>query len=165
MPASPTPLRRQPAAHPHALPYQCPYCDQPIPVERADEVRHRIEARECGQAEKVSAEIRQGLAREKAQGEAAGCASSMKNARIRSCCHVGGFSMTARLWTSFSRISANSICTSKTIMRLSSAIALRTQRTRRPFGRVRAQSRAFQAGRVGANQSNGTFFDGRDSRG
>ena len=70
MPASPTPLRRQPA-HPHALPSQCPYCDQAIPVEQADEIRHRIESRERDQAEKLSAEIRQELAREQAQGEAA----------------------------------------------------------------------------------------------
>jgi hypothetical protein len=71
MPAGPTSLRRQPPAHPHALLSQCPYCDQPIPVEQTDEVRHRIESRERDQAEKLSANIRQELAREKAQGEAA----------------------------------------------------------------------------------------------
>jgi hypothetical protein len=71
MPASPAPLRRQPTVHPHALPSHCPYCGQPIPVERADEIQHRIEARERDQAEKLSAKIRQELAREKAQGEAA----------------------------------------------------------------------------------------------
>jgi hypothetical protein len=71
MPASPAPLRRQPPAHPHAAPSQCPYCDQPIPVEHAEEIRHRIDARERDQAEKLSAEIRQEWARETAQGEAA----------------------------------------------------------------------------------------------
>jgi hypothetical protein len=71
MPASPTPLRRQPTTDPHALPSQCPYCDQPIPVEHAEEIRHRIEARERDKAEKVSVEIRRELALEKAQGEAA----------------------------------------------------------------------------------------------
>src|ERR1700690_2148115 len=71
MPASPAPLRRQPTAHPHARLFQCPYCDQPIPVEHAEEIRHRIEAREPDRAEKLPAEIRQKLAREKAQGEGA----------------------------------------------------------------------------------------------
>jgi hypothetical protein len=71
MPASSRSLQRQPTADPHAPPSQCPYCDQPIPVERADEIRHRIEARERDQAEKLSAKIRQELARETAQGEAA----------------------------------------------------------------------------------------------
>jgi hypothetical protein len=71
MPASPAPLRRRPTVDPHGLPSQCPYCDQPIPVERADEIRHRIETREREQAETLSAEIRQELVREKAQGEAA----------------------------------------------------------------------------------------------
>ena len=71
MPPSPTSLRRQPPAHPHALPSKCPYCDQPIPIEHADEIRHRIETRERDQAERLSREIRQELAQEKAQGEAA----------------------------------------------------------------------------------------------
>jgi hypothetical protein len=71
MPASPASLKRQPTVHPHALPSQCPYCDQPIPVEQANEIRHRIEVRERDQAEKLSANIRQDLASEKAQGEAA----------------------------------------------------------------------------------------------
>jgi hypothetical protein len=71
MPASSRSLQRQPSVDPHALPSQCPYCDQPIPVERAEQIQHRIEARESDQAEKLSAGIRQELAREKAQGEAA----------------------------------------------------------------------------------------------
>jgi DNA repair exonuclease SbcCD ATPase subunit len=71
MPASSLSLQRLPTVDPHALPSQCPYCDQPFPVEHAKEIRHRIDAREREQAEKLSAEIRQELAREKAQGEAA----------------------------------------------------------------------------------------------
>jgi hypothetical protein len=71
MPASPAPLRRQPTAHPHTLPSQCPYCDQPIPIEHAHEIRQRIETRERDQAEKLLAKIRQELAWETAQGEAA----------------------------------------------------------------------------------------------
>ncbi len=71
MPASSRSLQRQPTVDPRAFPSQCPYCDQPIPVERADEIQHRIEVKERDQAEKLSAEIRQELAREKAQGEAA----------------------------------------------------------------------------------------------
>jgi hypothetical protein len=68
MPASPTPLRRQPTAHPHALPSQCPYCDQPIPEGQAEEIRHRIEARERDQAEKLSREIRQDWRRKRPKG-------------------------------------------------------------------------------------------------
>jgi hypothetical protein len=71
MPASSRSLQRQPTVDPHALPSQCPYCDQPIPGERAEQIRHRIEARERDQAEMLSVEIRRELAREKAQGEAA----------------------------------------------------------------------------------------------
>jgi hypothetical protein len=71
MPASSRSLQRQRPAPAHALPSLCPYCDQPIPIERADEVQHRIEARERDQAEKLSAEIREELAWETAQGEAA----------------------------------------------------------------------------------------------
>jgi hypothetical protein len=71
MPASSRSLPRQPPAHAQVPPSQCPYCDQPIPIEQADEVRHRIEARERDHAEKLSASIRQELASQKAQGEAA----------------------------------------------------------------------------------------------
>jgi hypothetical protein len=71
MPATSRSLQRQATADPDVLPSQCSYCDQPIPVERADEIRHRIETKERNQAEKLSAEIRQELAQEKAQGEAA----------------------------------------------------------------------------------------------
>jgi hypothetical protein len=71
MPASSRSLQRQARVHPHARSSKCPYCDQPIPIEQADEIRHRIEMRERDQAEKLSVEIRQELAREKAQGEAA----------------------------------------------------------------------------------------------
>jgi hypothetical protein len=62
MPVSSRSLQRQPTVHPHTPPFQCPYCDQSIPVEQAKEIRHRIEARERDQAEKVSASIRQELA-------------------------------------------------------------------------------------------------------
>jgi hypothetical protein len=71
MPASSRSLQRQPTVHARALPSQCPYCDQPIPIEQADEIRHRTEAREHEHAERLTADIRQELAREKAQGEAA----------------------------------------------------------------------------------------------
>jgi hypothetical protein len=64
MPASSRALQHRPTVDPHALPSQCPYCDQPIPVEHAEEIRHRINARERDQAEKLSVEIRQELARE-----------------------------------------------------------------------------------------------------
>jgi hypothetical protein len=52
-------------------PIQVSLLRQPIPIEHADEIRHRIEARERDQAEKLSANIRRELASEKAQGEAA----------------------------------------------------------------------------------------------
>jgi hypothetical protein len=59
------------------------------------------------------------------------------------------------LWPSFSRMSANSICTSKTIMRLSSAIASRTQWTRQPFGRGSSPKSSVSSwqGRVPTNQT------------
>src|ERR1700722_9342014 len=71
MPASSRSLQRPPKVHSQPVPSQCPYCDQPIPVDRGDEIRRRIETRERDQAEKLSAEIRQELAREQAQGEGA----------------------------------------------------------------------------------------------
>ena len=49
---------RQPPAHAQAPASQCPYCDQPIPDEHADEIRHRIEARERDQAEKAVSEAK-----------------------------------------------------------------------------------------------------------
>jgi hypothetical protein len=71
MPATSRSLQRQPTVDPHAGPSKCPYFDQPIPVEHADEIRHGIETRQRDQAEKLSANIRLELARQKAQGEAA----------------------------------------------------------------------------------------------
>src|ERR1019366_5750174 len=70
MPASPASLQRQPPVHSHELRSQCPYCDQPIPAEQAEEIRHRIEAKERDQAEKLSVKIRQELAWETAHEEA-----------------------------------------------------------------------------------------------
>jgi hypothetical protein len=69
MPASPAPSRNQPPAH--ALPSQCPYCDQPIPVEQANEIRRRIKSRERDRDEELSANIRLESAREWAEGDAA----------------------------------------------------------------------------------------------
>jgi hypothetical protein len=60
-----------------------------------------------------------------------------------------------RQLTSFSPMSANSICMSKTIMRHSSAIASRTQRTRRSLGRDSSpkSSGSSWLGRVPTNQT------------
>jgi hypothetical protein len=77
MPASSRSLQRQPSVPSHAPPSQYPYCDQPIPGERADKIQHRIEARERDQAEKLSAEIR--LARQNAEGEVAVRCSSARS--------------------------------------------------------------------------------------
>src|SRR5208282_1948148 len=71
--------------------------------------------------------------------EARGCASSMRNARIRWCCRGSSWPMTTRSWTSSSAMSANSTCTSRTITRPSCATASRTRSM--PRFSARASSR------------------------
>src|SRR5438045_7335305 len=71
MPANRPSLQRLPGPHSHALPSQCPYCGQPIPVDQADEIRCRIDAKEREHAGKLTADIKRLLALEKAQGDAA----------------------------------------------------------------------------------------------
>jgi hypothetical protein len=58
MTASPASVGRPPKAHSHAAPSQCPYCDQPIPVDQADQVRRRIKASERDRADELAANIR-----------------------------------------------------------------------------------------------------------
>jgi hypothetical protein len=62
---------RQPGVHSRAAPSQCPYCDQPIPVDQADQVRRQIKARERDRADELAANIRLEVAREWAEGDAA----------------------------------------------------------------------------------------------
>jgi hypothetical protein len=71
MPASSRSLQRQATIDPHAAPSQCPYCDQPIPVDQADQVRRRIRASERDRADELAANIRLEVAREWAEGDAA----------------------------------------------------------------------------------------------
>ena len=47
----------------------CPYCEQPIPNEKAEEVRARTEARERELSESITARLTQKFALEKAQIE------------------------------------------------------------------------------------------------
>ena len=67
----------QPALSPSARPHihvageRCPYCDQPIPNEKAAEIRARAEADKRKQTEALTAELKQRFAREKEQVQAA----------------------------------------------------------------------------------------------
>jgi hypothetical protein len=71
MTANPALSVRHLKVHSDAAPSQCPYCDQPIPVDQADQVRRRIKARERDRADELAASIRVEVAREWAEGDAA----------------------------------------------------------------------------------------------
>lgn len=64
-------LRSSPP-HIHTLGTQCPVCDQPIPNEKAEEVRARIEAREREVSDAVAVRLREQFAAERVQIEANG---------------------------------------------------------------------------------------------
>ena len=70
MTANPALSVRSPKVHSDAA-SQCPYCDQPIPVDQADQVRRRIQARERDHADELAANIRLEVAREWAEGDTA----------------------------------------------------------------------------------------------
>jgi hypothetical protein len=65
-----TSLRPSAKAHIHATGDLCPVCDQPIPNEKADQVRARMEARERELSAAVSAQLMEQFAQERAQIEA-----------------------------------------------------------------------------------------------
>jgi hypothetical protein len=56
MTANPALSVRPPKGHSCAAPSQCPYCDQPIPVDQADQVRRRIHAKERDRADELARE-------------------------------------------------------------------------------------------------------------
>jgi hypothetical protein len=56
--------------HIHVAGLQCPVCDQPIPNEKVDQVRERVEARERALSDSVSARLKEQFAQERAQIEA-----------------------------------------------------------------------------------------------
>jgi hypothetical protein len=56
--AAPQPAVRSSQPHIHISGLQCPVCDQPIPSEKADQVRARMDAREREVSESVSARLK-----------------------------------------------------------------------------------------------------------
>ena len=60
------------AIEPHTLiaEARCPWCDQPIPHEKFDEIRARIQAKEQERSAEVERRLKEQVAREKAQAEA-----------------------------------------------------------------------------------------------
>lgn len=77
--ATPQPILRQPRdPHIHALGETCPVCDQPIPNDKAEAVRARMEARERALNDAARAAAAQQIATERAQIEAAAAATVEK---------------------------------------------------------------------------------------
>ena len=69
--AAPQPaLRSVPADHLHVDGEVCPYCEQPIPNDRAQEIQERFKAKEQAQAETLKRQMNEQLARERQQLEA-----------------------------------------------------------------------------------------------
>jgi hypothetical protein len=69
MMASTQSAARASPVHIHIAGLQCPVCEQPIPSEKADQVRIRIELREREVAEGVSARLKEQFAQERVQIE------------------------------------------------------------------------------------------------
>ena len=53
--------------HPHAAGDVCPLCDQPIPHDRFDEIKERIESRELTRSAEITARLQEQFAREKTE--------------------------------------------------------------------------------------------------
>jgi len=70
MPTRQSALRSVPADHPHIAGEVCPYCDQPIPNDRAQEILERFEASRRAQAETLKRQMNGQLARDRQQIEA-----------------------------------------------------------------------------------------------
>src|SRR5215470_10050776 len=73
-------LRESLESHIHVLGDTCPVCDQPIPNDKAEAVRARMEARERVLADAARAEAAQQIAAEKARIEAAARAAGKNEA-------------------------------------------------------------------------------------
>src|SRR5947209_17896357 len=70
MPASPSPaLKTTAEAHFHFRGQTCPYCDQPIPEDKLEEISGRIEARARERLAEETERLREQYARERAQAE------------------------------------------------------------------------------------------------
>lgn len=64
-------LRAFPDDHPHVAGELCPYCDQPIPNDRAEEIRARFEEKERQHIDAMRAQLNEQLKRDRQQLEAA----------------------------------------------------------------------------------------------
>src|SRR5437762_2114382 len=72
MPTQFAPLLKSPtphsaATHLHLADEVCPLCEQPIPHDRFDEIKERIEARDQERSAEIADRLRDQFAREKAQ--------------------------------------------------------------------------------------------------
>jgi hypothetical protein len=72
--------RPAPQPHIHIAGNRCPYCDQPIPNDKAEEIRARMEAEERQRTDALTARLTQQFAQEKAQMEAAAREDEKKKA-------------------------------------------------------------------------------------
>lgn len=79
MPTPQSALRSVPADHLHVEGEVCPYCEQPIPNDRAQEIQERFKAKEREQAEALKRQMNEQLARERQQIEANAKASVDKS--------------------------------------------------------------------------------------
>jgi hypothetical protein len=70
MPTPQPALRSVPGDHLHVDGEVCPYCEQPIPNDRAQEIQERFKAKEHAQAEALKRHMNEQLARERQQIEA-----------------------------------------------------------------------------------------------
>ena len=70
MAVSQSTIRRQAEPHVHIAGERCPWCDQPIPHEKFDEIHARIEAKERERTAAVERRLKEQVAHEKAQVEA-----------------------------------------------------------------------------------------------
>jgi DNA repair exonuclease SbcCD ATPase subunit len=64
------PALRSSQPHIHLKGEQCPVCDQPIPNEKAEQVRFRMEARDRELSDSVGARLKEQFASERVQFEA-----------------------------------------------------------------------------------------------
>lgn len=58
---------KQTVTHLHAAGDVCPLCDQPIPHDRFDEIKERIESQELARSAEITARLQEQFAREKTE--------------------------------------------------------------------------------------------------
>ena len=71
-------IRSVSSSHPHLEGEVCPYCDQPIPNDRAQEIWERFKQKERAQAEVIKRQMNEQLARERQQIESNATAAGIK---------------------------------------------------------------------------------------